>query len=263
MSMGDLLDGGFNVLRARPRIVLGLAAVFVVPVQLVVAFFNRNSLEDLQTLFDQSLSNAAARPDSSVGNPWASILGVFGTSFGQALIGASLALLVIAWYSGEQPDGREVLRRLKPRVGALFVAWLFIHLLELAGAFLLGIGSLVVMTFYVVAAPAIAIEGLGPFKGMSRSSSLTGRRFWPVLGFAILSGLVASFLGQVLSLLPQIAGLVLGPDLGWIALGVGSIINQMVAATVVGASTALLYLDLRIRREGMDLAWTADRLFPA
>ena len=263
MTMGDLLDGGFNVLRARPRIVLGLAAVFVVPVQVVVAWFNRHALEDLETLLDQTLSNAGARPEGGVGNPWASVLGTIGTSVGQALIGASLALLVVAWYSGEQPEGREVLRRLKPRAWSLLGGWLFVHLLELAGLFALGIASLVVMTIYLVTAPAIAVEGLGPFKGMSRSSSLAGRRFWPVLGFAVVSGLVATVLGQILGLLPQLLGLLLGPDFGWIALGVGTIITQMVTATVVGAATALLYLDLRIRREGMDVAWAADRLFPA
>jgi hypothetical protein len=97
---------------------------------------------------------------------------------------------------------------------------------------------------------------------MARSSALTSRRFWPVLGFALLSGFVASILGQVLGLLPQLLGLVLGPDIGWVALGVGSIIAQLVGTTVVGASTALLYLDLRIRREGLDLAWAADRQLP-
>ncbi|MET0826273.1 MAG: hypothetical protein ABWZ89_07140, partial [Acidimicrobiales bacterium] len=95
-----------------------------------------------------------------------------------------------------------------------------------------------------------------------RASKLAARRFWFVLGFAVLSGLVASTLGQVLGLLPQFLGLLLGPDLGWIALGVGAIITQMVATTVVGASTALLYLDLRIRQEGLDLAWAADRHLP-
>lgn len=54
----------------------------------------------------------------------------------------------------------------------------------------------------------------------------------------------------------------LGPDLGWIALGVGAIITQMVSTTVVGAATVLAYLDLRIRAEGLDLAYAADRHLP-
>jgi hypothetical protein len=142
------------------------------------------------------------------------------------------------------------------------VAWLAVHLAELAGALAAGVGLLVAMTFFLVAAPAIAVEGLGPFAGMGRSFRLAGRRFWWLLGFALLSGLVASTLGQVLGLLPQLLGLVLGPDLGWIALGVGTIVTQLVATTVVGASTALVYLDLRIRQEGFDLAWAAERHLP-
>ena len=48
----------------------------------------------------------------------------------------------------------------------------------------------------------------------------------------------------------------------WIALGVGAILTQLVSTTVVGASTALLYLDLRIRLEGLDLAWRAETHLP-
>jgi hypothetical protein len=262
MTMGDLLDGGFSVLRAAPRLVLGLAAIFVVPVQLVVAYLNRNALADVEALMDQLASNAGAT-QSSVGSPVATYLGIIGTSVAQTLVGAVLAILVVAWYADEQPDGREVLRRLRPRVVALVVGWLFVHLLWLAGLFTLFLGSLVVMALFVVTAPAIAIEGIGPFKGMGRSSGLAGKRFGFALGFVILSGLVASLFGQILSVLPQLLGVLLGEDLGWIALGVGGIISQLLQTTVVGASTALFYLDLRMRREGLDVAWAAERVFPA
>lgn len=262
MTMGDLLDGGFEVLRTRPRIVLGLAAIFVVPVQLVVAYLNRNALSDLETLLDQMATNAGAS-QSTVGNPAATYLGIIGTSVAQTLVGAVLAILVVAWYADEQPDGREVLRRLRPRLLALVGGWFFVHLLWLAGFVVLFIGSLVVMALFVVTAPAIAIEGVGPFKGMGRSSTLAGKRFWVALGFALLSGLVASLFGQILSAGPQLIGVLLGEDLGWIALGVGGILSQLLQTTVVGASTALFYLDLRMRREGLDVAWAADRVFPA
>jgi hypothetical protein len=92
---------------------------------------------------------------------------------------------------------------------------------------------------------------------------MAGRRFWFLLGFAILSGLVAGAVGQILAVLPQLLGLLIGPDFGWVAYGVGSIVSTMLASIVVGASTALAYLDLRIRLEGMDLAWAADRDLPA
>jgi hypothetical protein len=263
MTMGDLLDGGFNVLRIDPKTVLGLAAVFIVPVQLVVAFLNRNALADLEQLVDETVARSGTSPTATVGSTWGSIIGAVGGSLGQALIGAGLAVLVTAWYSGGRLDLRGVLRGLKGRWPALVWAWFLVHLLELAGSITLGIGSLVAMVFFLVTAPAIAVEGVSGTAGMGRSARLAGRRFWFLLGFSLLSGLVASTLGQVLGLLPQALGLVLGPDLGWIALGVGTIITQLVTTTIVGASTSLAYLDLRIRQEGMDLAWVAERHLPS
>jgi hypothetical protein len=227
----------------------------------VVAFLNRDALEDLGRLIDEAVANTGTSP-SATGNAWGSIIAAVGSSLGQTFIAGGLAIMIVAWYGGHRPGLREVLTALRGRLPALGLAWLVIHLMEIAGAVSLGLGTLVVMAFFLVAAPAIAVEGLGPFAGMGRASRLAGRRFWFLLGFALLSGLVASTLGQVLGLLPQLLGLVLGPDLGWIALGVGSIITQLVATTVVGASTALAYLDLRIRLEGLDLAWSADRHLP-
>jgi hypothetical protein len=262
MTIGDLLDGGFNVLRARPRLVLGLAAVFVIPVQLIVAFINRNAIEDLENALD-----AFAAGVTSEGGPdpwWLPYLGTALTSLAQALVAGALALLVIAWYSDEQPDGREVLRRLGPRLPVLTFAWLVALACKVsAGLAGFGVGGLALVALFIVVVPVVVIERTGPFAALSRSTSLTGRRFWPVLGFAVLSGLVTGALGLVLSSIPQFVGYVVGGDYGWIILGVGGIINQMLATTVVGAATALLYLDLRIRREGMDVAWGTARVFPA
>ena len=63
--------------------------------------------------------------------------------------------------------------------------------------------------------------------------------------------------------IPQVAGLLLPTDVGWISLGLAGMINQMVSTVFIGASTTLLYLALRVRREGMDLAWAADSALPA
>jgi len=260
MTMGDLLDGGFNVLRAEAKTVLALAAVFVVPVQLLVAFLNRNALEDLDRLIEESVATGSST--TSIGSSWGTLISTVGTSLGQTLIAGGLAIMVVAWYSGSRPGLGDILRSLWGRAFPLTVGWLFVHLAEVAGALALGFGALVAMTFFLVTAPTIAVEGVGPFAGMGRAARLAGRRFWFVLGFGLLSGLVAATLGQVLALAPQFLGLVLGPDLGWIALGVGAILTQLVSTTVVGASTALLYLDLRIRLEGLDLAWGAETHLP-
>ena len=46
MTVADILDGGFAIVKARPRRILGLTAAFVVPTQLAVALLQRDALED-------------------------------------------------------------------------------------------------------------------------------------------------------------------------------------------------------------------------
>jgi hypothetical protein len=264
MTIGDLLDGGFNVLRARPRLVLGLAALFVIPAELIAAYIARNAVEDIRNVLDTLTSNTGTTPDTGLDNWWLPYVGIALQFLSRALAGASITVVVVAWYSDEQPDGREVLRRLGPRLPSLLLAWLVAHVAIAGGAFtLLGIGGFVLMALFIVVVPIVVIEGSGAFAALSRSTSLTGRRFWPVLGFGLLSALVGVLFGQVLSAIPQLAVLVLPDGVDWLAIAVSGIISQVVTATVVGAATALLYLDLRIRREGLDVAWAADRTFPA
>ena len=43
MGLGDILDGAFKLFRANARSVLLIAAMFVVPIQLVAAFVRRNA----------------------------------------------------------------------------------------------------------------------------------------------------------------------------------------------------------------------------
>jgi hypothetical protein len=233
----------------------------VIPVQLVVAFINRDAIEDLRSSLD-----ALSAGVTTSGGPepwWLPYVGIALQSLAQSLVAGAIALLVVAWYSDEQPDGREVLRRLGPRLPSLFLAWLVVHVCEASAVLGGGIGAVVLMALFIVVVPIVVIEGVGPLKAIGRSTTLTGRRFWPVLGFGVLCALVTSLLGTVLSSIPLLGGYLLGDDVGWVIVGVGGIINQMVATTIVGAATALLYLDLRIRREGMDVAWATARAFPA
>lgn len=73
---------------------------------------------------------------------------------------------------------------------------------------------------------------------------------------------MAAVLSQVLALLPELLGLLIGPDHGWIVVGIGAIGGQMIATAVVAGATVLAYLDLRVRTEGLDLALAADRHLP-
>ncbi len=231
----------------------------------VVAFLNRNALEDLDRLLEETLANTGTSPSATIGSTWGSILSIVGSSLGQTLIAAGLAIMVVAWYSGSRPGLGEILRTLRRRSPALAVAWLCIHLLELVGALRLRRRRARRHDLLPGHGPDDRHRGAsGPFRGHGPGV--------PARGPALLVRARLRHPVRPRRLDPRARSSASCPSSSACCSGrtsAGSlwasaaIITQMVATTVVGASTALLYLDLRIRQEGLDLAWAADRHLPA
>jgi hypothetical protein len=89
--------------------------------------------------------------------------------------------------------------------------------------------------------------------GLRRSWRLAKRRFWPTMGIALLGGLIATVLGQVLGGIPSFLALVIGLRWGWILLAAGSSLTSLLVTPLVSIIATLLYFDARIRTEGFDL----------
>ena len=137
------------------------------------------------------------------------------------------------------------------------------HLLELVSVLGLGILPLAVMTWFLVTAPIIGAEGIGPVDAMRRSARLVNRRFWMVLGLALLSVLVELLFETALGVLPTLLTSLLGTDgIAWVLTGALTIFTQLVTIPVVAGITVLIYLDLRVRTEGLDLELDAIEAFP-
>jgi hypothetical protein len=170
----------------------------------------------------------------------------------------------------------------------LFVAGLLAVLLFAALAVLListldGIGGLILlplgMAFFalliwiyiklMVAPAAVVIEELGAVDGLRRSWQLTRGNWWRILGITLVVGIMVGVISQVVmipvSLLSAFFTGVVSPHGGpeqavtaAVALGVATaIISALVGAVAYAFQTsvmALLYLDLRMRKDGLDMA---------
>ena len=148
-----------------------IAACFTVPVGIVVGFLQRGllggfSLGDI--LNDPSTADAAARSDSGTA---AGVAALLLPSILLPFIAAAYAHVVVGIRLGHEIGAGEALRRSVRSAWALLASWTLVHLAELAGAFF-ALGAIVAMAFFLVTAPAIALEWLGPLKGMKRSWSL-------------------------------------------------------------------------------------------
>jgi hypothetical protein len=141
----------------------------------------------------------------------------------------------------------------------LLATFVVVHVAEAAGIFACYVGPLFVMALFSVVAPVIGAESAGPGRALSRSLALTRERYWPVFLTVVLMGIVAFALDTTLSSLPQGVALAVGSEAGWLLVALGGIVAQLVTTPFVAAATVLLYFDLRVRNEGMDLELAARR----
>jgi hypothetical protein len=133
-----------------------------------------------------------------------------------------------------------------------------VHALEVGAFFACYLGYPFVIAFFVLSAPVIGAEGLGPFAALRRAANLSTRMYWRSMGIALLMALVSTLLGIALGgLLQIIATAAFSFQSGWPLIAAGGILSAMVTTPFVAAATVLLYLDTRIRTEGLDIELAA------
>jgi Membrane domain of glycerophosphoryl diester phosphodiesterase len=143
-----------------------------------------------------------------------------------------------------------------------------------AAAALLGVlGSLAAVCLTVwlavsfsLAAPVVVLEDQGPATALRRSLGLVRRSFWRVFGIFLLTLLIVFIASAVLQVpfalierftggSTQLFGLAGHRTVAAVLIAaVGSIIAGAVTRPISAGVTVLLYLDLRMRKEGLDLA---------
>jgi hypothetical protein len=81
------------------------------------------------------------------------------------------------------------------------------------------------------------------------------RSFWRVFGITLLAGIIVAIAGGILQLPFTLFGAVLGSGLGGtVILVIGAIAAGTVTRPITAGVTVLLYVDMRMRKEGLDLA---------
>lgn len=247
------------MLKARPRVVIAIATVITVGPQLLSAWLGRAALNGAtfgDVVNDPSITGRAGNSADNAATA-ALVIQALASSVLLPFVAAALAYVIVGMRLGQEVSAGEALRRTGRRSWALLVGWLLVHAAEGAGSFAF-VGGIAFMTLFTVTAPAIALEELGPINGMRRSWRLVSRRFFPCLGVIMASALVSTLLRQALGSVPELLAYLAGDRFGWVLLGAGRSATTIVVTSFVAATSVLLYLDLRVRTEGLDLELAAD-----
>lgn len=210
----------------------------------------------LQGLLVADISREVLGEKPTIGTVFAIVRGRLGALVGWALLYllAALVLVVVT----------VLLVVLFASVGGVGVAT--------AGALLLGAGIVVLLvwvtTKLAVVPSAIVVERLPLRRAVVRSWQLTRGRFWMTFGtqfvVSLLIGVVGSIISTPITLIAGFATTTFDPTtaiqnvaqpLLWVSIAsaVVSFLVSVVSAVALASCIGVLYTDLRMRRDGLDL----------
>ena len=296
LGLGELLDGAVGVLRRYPRPTLGMSAAVAVVATLANVVLLLTAFRPLVDV-DSTAALESGNPDAleaalggaAVGGLLTGVLallsgavlsGILTTVVGKAVLGQPLELRE-AW-----SQVRPVLLRLVALslllaaiAGGIALVGVVAGVLVIAagGATLAVVGVPLVVAglvgaLYVgvrlsLAPSALVLERVGTGTALKRSWALVRGDWWRVLGITLLTLMVALFVSLVIQVPFELLGaggfgtLTGSADVLAARTLIASSIGSIVAATLVDPFTAgvraLLYVDRRMRAEGLDVALTA------
>jgi hypothetical protein len=300
IGIGELLDGALGLIRSNPRTVLGLAATISAVsalVQTVGIWVSLRVLDAPTTLVTSDVADGpgdvAADVTALATAGVAQLVPGLMAGFLQVLASGLFIVLVAAAVLGRRLNATETWENLRPRLLPLIGLTLLLGLgaavavLGLVGvivllvvtlgqwgivpALLIGVGGLALVVFvYVrlsVASPALVIEGLGPTAALGRSWRLVRGSWWRVLGILVLAAIITNLLTTIISVpVTTVASFVTGVSDSLLptvlAAGLATLIAGILTLPFSAAVTGLLYTDLRMRREALDIQLASAGITP-
>lgn len=296
LGVGELLDGALGLIRSNPRTVLGLAAAISAVSALVqtVGLWIGLAALGLTSLEATGTGDVVTDLTDLLGTTVAQLVPAIIAGFLTVLASGLFIVLVAAAVLGRRLDGGQAWQELRPRLGPLVVLTLLLFLAGLVviggllgvvlalvallggwaalpGVLLVLAGGVLVVYAYVrlaLASPALVIEGIGPMAAVRRSWALVRGSWWRIAGILLLSAIITNLLATVVSVpITTIAMVATGFNESMLptvlAAGLATLVSGIVTLPFSAAVTGLLYTDLRMRREALDIALVSAGVDPA
>ena len=267
LGVGEVIDVSIKLFRKHAGTLLKTVAVVVAPVEFLGALILVSVTPgDSAFTFSPSTPNLNDQAVVDPGSIWPFIVAalvttVLGFVSGQLATAASLKAITEA-YLGEEPDWKDSLKFAFEHFWSL--AWL-----ALISGVLIGLGLILCIVpgvwlavSWFVAVPVLLVERKRGWSALMRSLDLVKSRFWPVLGVAALGRIIASVISGILGggFIALTTFVIHGEFASFLGSAIASSLAAIIITPFVAATTALVYFDLRVRKEGLDVELLARRI---
>ena len=271
MPLSELLDETFRVYRKYFVVIAGVSIAVLIPGLITSlmtgsfrvmglatgAFTSLGDPQALESLGEQIQSAQSADPVWTVINLVVSIV-LLPFTFGAVWCATSLIL------SGHPVTVASVLRTVLRRYWAVFGMVILFFLFTAVAVWIFPLWLWIVIR-WIVAPYGLFAEGLGPIRAFGRSWNLAAGQWWRTLGIVLVLLIMLWIISSALSFLfVGIAALIpgVGSDVRGILVTVASELIHALISPVLAVALTLLYFDLRVRKEGLDLEQLARATSP-
>jgi hypothetical protein len=264
MTVGDILDRGLKLLLARLPVFYAINLLVLTPVilvQIAAPFLTDGA---------PAMDPATAMTTMGVG-----MFALFLALVLQPLGTAAVLQIIMEEYIGNRVTMGQALAYAMTRFLPLIGASLLVGLIVFAGLLLCCIPGIYFAISYIFISQVVVLERLGPGEALQRCWKLIeghrGRVFGVLLLVGIANMIVQVALGAVFQFVLPAEELIPTEDgfetkLNPVNHIVGTLVAQLASilfSTYTAVCTTLLYLDLRIRKEGFDLEMAAREEEPS
>jgi membrane-anchored glycerophosphoryl diester phosphodiesterase (GDPDase) len=239
-GIGEILRTALQLYRRHWRTLLAIAAVVVVPLTLLQYGIGHWVRTNGQQLRDQVVVSTSFWAVAS-----ASLLAALvGLLLYQVLTGA-ITRTIAAEVAGQNLDVEQSYRFGFARLGPILVVSILVGLATLLGLILFIIPGIYIGVRLAVSIQALVVEGKRGTEAMRRSWELVGGHWWHAALTILIAGLITAVVNAVITA-PFSAG-------AWLLQAVAAAVATTVTLPYGALVGVLLYLDLRARKEPLDL----------
>ena len=266
LGVGELLDGALTAVRTNWRVMLGVAAVVSAVSGLIQLAVNL-SLNDLtpQTFTTDSTADPTSSMYSlSMAANGSSLIGAIIEWAGIVFVGGIAAVVVSRAVLGQRTTYSQAWAQVRPQLLKLFALTILVGLAVAAGAIFCLLPGLYLAIAFSLATPVLVLERSGITAAMGRSMALTKNAWWRTFGIGLLGYLIVVLISAAIAIPLLLVGVGTSGILSAatnsdnlvtieVLSAIASIISGTITYPFVSALITLVYVDRRMRTEGLDI----------
>jgi hypothetical protein len=239
LGIGEILSTAFELYRRHWRTLLAIAAVVVVPLTLLQYLFgdwlrSRGEVTSYQQISTATWAVGAA----------GLVAALAGILIYLVLTGA-ITRAVAAEVAGEDPSLEQSYRFGFHRLGSVLLVSILVGLATIAGLILFILPGIYIGVRLAVSVEALVVEGRRGTQAMGRSWALVGGHWWHAFGALVVAGLLTGVVNAVITTPFN--------NTGWFVQAVAAAVATVITMPYSVLVGVLLYLDLRARKEQLNL----------